>query len=152
MRRKKQRTHTKSCRGRWWRERLNAYWLYKLLSYYGTSYWQATAVLLALLLFFSMVFLYTGLRSDVERIGSPTRVIEYNMIPDTGHQRVKFEQWASDYGEAILFSLSIVTFQRDRFYAPVGWQSQLFLYLAVLTMTAQAALILLSIRRRFRRS
>ncbi|HEV8366905.1 MAG TPA: hypothetical protein VGQ39_03050 [Pyrinomonadaceae bacterium] len=58
---------------------------------------------------------------------------------------------ASDLGESVLFTLSIITFQKERFYEPVGWQAKLCLYSAVLFLTAQAALVLLALRRRFKR-
>ncbi|MDQ3816072.1 MAG: pentapeptide repeat-containing protein [Acidobacteriota bacterium] len=151
MRRKKKGAHIKSSWLRWLREKLNAYWLYRLLSNYGTSYWQAFIMLKFLVLFFAATFLYSGFQPTKENIGSTDRIIEYNLIPDSTHHSVSFGKWLADYREAILFALSIITFQRERFYVPVGWQSQLFLYLAVLVMTTQAALLLLSIRRRFRR-
>jgi uncharacterized protein YjbI with pentapeptide repeats len=151
MRRKKQGAYIKSPWLRWLRERLNSYWLYRLLSNYGTSYWQALTVLLALLLIFSAAFLYTGFQPNKENISATGRAIEYNVFTDSTHHNVSLGQWLSDYGEAVLFSLSIITFQRERFYEPVGWVSQLFLYLAVLTITTQGALVVLSVRRRFRR-
>jgi hypothetical protein len=151
MRRKKIGSNVKSSQWRRLRETLNAYGLYWLLSRYGTSYWQAFAVLVLLLLLFSMAFLYTGFQPSKENVGKTSRVIEYNCVPDDTHHAVSVRQWISDYKEAILFSLSIITFQRERFYEPIDWQSQFVLYLAVLAMTTQAALLFLSIRRRFRR-
>jgi uncharacterized protein YjbI with pentapeptide repeats len=151
MRRKKLGSNIKSSQWRKLRETLNAYGLYWLLSRYGTSYWQAFAVLLLLLLSFSTAFLYTGFQPSKENVGKNSRVIEYNCVPDDAHHAVSVRQWISDYKEAILFSLSIITFQRERFYEPIDWQSQFVLYLAVLAMTTQAALLFLSIRRRFRR-
>lgn len=151
MRRKKLGLNVKSTQWRKLRETFNAYGVYWLLSRYGTSYWQAFVVLVFFLLCFSTIFLYTGLQSNRENAGMVSRVIEYNCLSDDTHHAVSIRQWVSDYKEAILFTLSIVTFQRQRLYEPIGWESQFFLYLAVLLMTTQAALLFLSIRRRFRR-
>jgi len=78
-------------------------------------------------------------------------MIEYNLVPDAQHHPVGFGQWIDDYARAILFSLSIITFQRERFYEPVGDWSRFWLFLSVLLLTTQAAMVLLAIRRRFKR-
>lgn len=118
-------------RSRWLRqtrEWVNAHGIYKLSSNYGTSYIQALIVLVLLLVVFSLSFLLTGFRPTNESQGARFGLLD-----------------------AFLLSLSIITFQRERFYEPVGWQSRLCLYIAVVMLTAQIALLLLAIRRRFKR-
>ncbi|HZM87946.1 MAG TPA: pentapeptide repeat-containing protein [Blastocatellia bacterium] len=133
------------------KERINPYGIYWLFSNYGSSYWQAFIVLLAMLLTFSLIFLYSGFQPSKESAGSPAMMIEYNLVPDAQHHPVGFGQWIDDYARAILFSLSIITFQRERFYEPVGDWSRFWLFLSVLLLTTQAAMVLLAIRRRFKR-
>jgi len=130
---------------------LNVYSLYRILSNYGTSYWQGFIVLVLMLLFFSEIFLLTGFKPSKETLGIEQRLIEYNIWPDSKNQLVSVRQWLTDYGKAILFTLSIVTFQRERFYQPVGVWSQFWLFISVFVLTSQAALVLLAIRRQFRR-
>jgi uncharacterized protein YjbI with pentapeptide repeats len=141
-------------KSRWWRkmrEWANTHALYKMLSNYGTSYWQAFMVLLLMLFIFSGIFLCTGFQLSKGSTGSTAGVIEYNLWPDSEHHVVPFSQWISDYCKAILFSLSIITFQRERFYEPAGDLSRFWLFIAVFVLTSQTALVLLAIRRRFKR-
>lgn len=138
----------------WWvnlRQYINGHGLYWLSSKYGTSYAQALGVLLVMVLGFSFLFLYTGFQRVREGADNPIYAIEYNVLPDQSHHSVSMSQWASDFGESISFTLSILTFQRDRFYQPLNALSRFVLYLSVFLLTAQAALTLLAIRRRFKR-
>ena len=130
---------------------LNVYSFYRILSNYGTGYWQGFTVLVLMLLFFSGIFLLTGFKPSKETSGIEPRLIEYNLWPDSKHQPVSLRQWRSDYGKAILLTLSIVTFQRSRPYEPVGSWSQFWLSITFIVITSQAALVLLAIRRQFRR-
>jgi hypothetical protein len=139
---------------RWWlnlRQYINGHGLYWLSSRYGTSYTQALGVLLVMVLYFSLLFLYAGFQRVREGGDNPIYAIEYNVLPDSAHHLVSVSQWASDFGESISFTLSILTFQRDRFYQPLNARSRFVLYLSVFLLAAQAALTLLAIRRRFRR-
>jgi len=133
------------------REYFNAYYLYRLLNNYGTSYWQGLGVLVIFLLLFSSIFLCTGFKISPQTPGSLSQVIEYDVCwPNSKHDQVACSRWLPDYGEAILFTLSIVTFQRKD-YQPVGALSKFWLYIAVFVLPSQAALVLLAIRRQFRR-
>jgi uncharacterized protein YjbI with pentapeptide repeats len=137
-------------------EWLNGYAAYRLLSKYGTSYWRGLLVLFVWIALFSGAFLYTGFAPSKENFeisrarggADPIRVIEYNIRPDATHHPVSFGQWMSDYGKSVLLTLSILTFQKERFYEPANELSQLVLYSAVLVLPAQTALILFAIRRR----
>lgn len=137
-----------------WRKvswRLNSYQLYRFSNNYGTSYWQGLLILLIMLGIFSGAMLLAGFRASKESVAGPSAVIEYDLWPDSDHHHVSAREWFADYREAVLFSLSIITFQRERFYEPLGWQSRLVLFVGVFTMTAQLAMVLLAIRRRFKR-
>jgi uncharacterized protein YjbI with pentapeptide repeats len=131
----------------WLSEWFNAYGLYRLLSTYGTSYWQAVLVLALFIFISALSFMYSGFETET----TPSRVIEYNLMSDSKHQPVSAKDWLSDYKEALSYSLSIVTFQRERFYKPTGLESRLYLYVAVVVLTAQLAMVLLAVRRRFKR-
>jgi uncharacterized protein YjbI with pentapeptide repeats len=133
------------------REWINSYNLYRILSNYGTSYWQALLVLVVLILIFSFAFVLAGFQPSKDSSGAPTKLIEYDLLSDSNHHSVSVRQLVADYREAVLFTFSIITFQKERFYEPVGWQARLCLYLAVLFLTAQGALVLLALRRRFKR-
>lgn len=133
------------------RKYLNGYGLYWLSSRYGTSYAQAISVLLLLIFSFSLLFFLSGFKSNKENSFEGERIVEYNLFPDLNHVNTTLSHWLSDFITAISYTLSIVTFQKERFYEPLGWQSQFLLYLAVFVLTAQTALVLLAIRRVFRR-
>lgn len=133
------------------REWVNLFGLYRISSRYGSSYNQALLVLLICFALISSLFLLAGFRPSDENRADQSALIEYNMLPDSSHNWAGLQRLSADYLKAFILSLSIITFQKDRFYEPVSWQGQLCLYLAVLVLTVQAALVLLAIRRQFRR-
>jgi hypothetical protein len=132
--------------GRWLRSHLNGYTVYRLLSHYGTSYWHAALMLIVMVACFSWIFLFTGFQPNPEETREAVRLIEYDWGGSTGLSHV-----LSDYKKSFLLTLSIMTFQRQRFYVPMGEASQLWVLIATLVLTAQVALVLLAIRRRFKR-
>jgi uncharacterized protein YjbI with pentapeptide repeats len=138
-------------RARLFKEWINSYNLYRILSNYGTSYWQALLVLAGLILIFSAAFLFAGFQPSKDNPDASSHLVDYNLFRDSNHKAASIGEIGRDYREGVLFTLSIITFQKERFYEPVGWQSRLCLYLAVLFLTAQAALVLLALRRRFKR-
>jgi hypothetical protein len=151
MLRKKRGQGTKSriwCKTREW---VNAYSMYRLLSQYGTSYRRGVAILAVLHFLFAGIFLYTGFQPTQKFLQEPVEVIEYNLLPTEGYVTVSLAQWCSDYSESLLYTLSILTFQKDRFYEPIKGWSQLWSAIAVLLFTGQAALVLFAVRRRFKR-
>lgn len=127
MRRKKRGPGVKWPWLRWLREQLNTYNFYRILSNYGTSYVQALIVLGIFIMFFSAIFFSVGFRPVSEG------------VPEL------------NFGRAILLTLSVVTFQRERFYEPIDDWGRFWLYFSVFVLTAQVALLLLAIRRRFKR-
>ena len=119
----------------------NFYNAYRLMSNYGTGIWQALLVLVAIIAASSMLFLFAGFRPV-----DSTHVIRY--VPAL---RVPPLAVLWDFGRAFLLTLSIATMQRDRPYEPVGDWSHALGSLALLLIASQAALVLLAVRRRFRR-
>ena len=123
----------------------NAYTVYRILSNYGTSYWQAMGALFLMLLAFAWLFLFSGFQ-PLSPEGSPLNAINYKPWFDFSNTW----QTLCDYGKSVLFTLSILTLQRSRFYVPLGGLSQLWLFLAMIMFYSQVTLLLLAIRRRFK--
>ena len=138
----------------WLRRWLNGYAIYRPLSHYGTSYWHAGLMLVVLLVCFSWIFLFTGFQpaSEESPVAKMTEenpkpeVIEYDWGGST-----PVSQWIADYWKSVLLTLSIMTFQRERSYKPEGDLSEAWFVIATLVLAAQVALVLLAIRRRFKR-
>ena len=135
--------------GKLMKEWLNAYGLYRLLSVYGTSYWWAIGVLGLLVLLFGLVFMWSGFWV-VEGDGS-RRIIMYVLSCEPARWAVGSASWFRDLAEAVVFSISPLTLQRGRFYEPNGLLTRFLYSVATLFLAAQLALVLLAIRRRFKR-
>jgi len=139
----------------WIKKWVNSYQLYGFLSNYGTSYWRAFGVLMLFVLVFSWFFLYSGIQTSETRSSGTNEVqvdtIEYDVFQNEDHSFVSLGQWFSDYLLAIQLTMSIITFQRERFYEPIGALGRFLLFAAVIVLASQAALVLLVIRRRFKR-
>lgn len=133
------------------RRYLNGYGLYWASSRYGTSYRQATIVLILLIVLFATLFLFAGLTPTSVNEMAGTTTIEYNLFPDAIHHPVCVSRLLSDFRESLFFTLEIATFQKDRLYQCSSWHGRALVYPAVVLLTGQVALLLLSIRRRFRR-
>ena len=146
MRRKKKGAGISSPLGSKLRRCLNTYAIYRASSNYGTAYGQASLILVLLLLCFSLAFLYSGFQTT----DGPPRTIEYNVLPDSSHHAVSPKQWLDDYAAAVSLCLTVVTFQKDRFYQPMEGPARGWLFLAVIALTGQTAMTLLALRRRFR--
>jgi hypothetical protein len=128
---------------------INGYSIYKFLSNYGTSYLQGFLVLLVGLILFSGIFLYTGLKPSKEYVGR-LLPINYELCLYTTCQRASWQK-VDDSASAFLFTLSLLTFQKERLYEPANKWTQFWMYFAVLFMAGQTALVLFAIRRRFKR-
>ena len=133
------------------KEWVNLVGLYRISSRYGSSYNQALLVLLICFVLMSTLFLFTGFQPTPDNRAVRAGVVEYNLVADSSHHWQGLQRLSGDYSKAFILTLSIITFQKDRFYEPVSWQGQMCLYVAVLALTVQAALVLLAIRRQFRR-
>lgn len=132
-------------------KKFNGYGLYFLSSRYGTSYAQAFLILVIQILIFSFLFLFSGIKTSKEVNTNNAQIIEYNLLPSLNHSPVSTAKFLSDYREAVSYTLSIITFQKERFYEPLDWQARYLLYFAVFILTAQSALVLLAVRRQFKR-
>ncbi len=77
--------------------------------------------------------------------------INYQLFPDTNNSNVNIQQWLRDYEETLFFTMSIATFQKERFYKPSSRASQLLAMLAIIISAQTALLLLFAIRRRFKR-
>jgi len=150
MRRKRKGLRAKRGWKRVIREWLNSYSVYRILNNYGTSYWQGVLVLVGMILIFSLAFLFSGFEPTKEYLEDSYRVINYDLTLDSSRW-TPLTQSLSDYWKAILFTLSIMTFQRERFFEPVGDLSRLWLFISVFGLTTQLAMVVLAVRRRFKR-
>lgn len=151
VRRKSIGAGAKTDTGRRFWELCNTYNVYRFLSNYGTSYWLAFSWILLFLFLFSLSSLYTGFVQISKETDKRSEIIEYNAGSDINHQPVSFCQWCADLREACSYSLSIITFQRSRFYEPEGLASRYLLSIATIFFYGQLSLLLLAIRRRFKR-
>jgi hypothetical protein len=130
-------------------QRTNGYYLYWLASNYGTSYLRGLLVLGVLLALFSGIFLFTGLKPSKEHKG--LHDINYELCLHTACQRVSWQQKVCDSARTIVFTLSLLTFQKERLYEPANAWTQFWICIAVPLLAGQTALVLFAIRRRFKR-
>jgi hypothetical protein len=133
---------------RWLWRHLGPYKLYRVFSGYGASWSRAFCWLIVWsLLVFPSAFMIAGFQRVDPIGGKSIRVIQYSLTPHLGSIRT----WLLDYGEAISFSLSAATFQRVRLYEPFGPWSYFLMIAGSVIFTSQTALLLLALRRRFKR-
>lgn len=126
---------------------LNAYWLYRVVSGYGANYGRAALVLASLLLAFALAFMFNGLQFK------DGRSFDYSIASSASHPATPSVQTlAADYGTALALTLSIATLQKERPLEPAGLSGAVLSSLLVLFIPAQAALLLLALRRKFRRA
>jgi len=133
------------------RRHLNLYSAYSLVSRYGTSYVRAMSVFAVMVFVFAAVFLISGFQAMPDSLNSHLRLIRYGFCGSSAQQCVSLREWLSDFWDAVLFTVSIVTFQRDRFYSPVGSISKLLVMVATILLTGQSGIVFLALRRRFKR-
>ena len=133
---------------RWLWRHVGPYKLYRVFSGYGASWARALCWLLVWsLLVFPSAFMVAGFQRVDPVGGKSVRVIQYRLAPDPRNIR----QWLLDYGQAISLSLSAATFQRVRLYEPAGPWSYFLMISGSVIFTSQAALLLLALRRQFKR-
>lgn len=135
---------------RWLREWVNPYALYLMLSRYGTSYVRALAVLIGFVGLFAVGFLYAGFQPTATR-GSATEIIEYDLHPDAEHKSAALDQIRADFMAAFVYSLSVGTLQRERYYQPLDSSGRSLVILGTVILPAQGTLVLFALRRRFKR-
>jgi hypothetical protein len=131
------------------RQWFNAFGVYRLLSAYGCGYWHAFFVLAALVLTIAALFMFTGVApTDAIRAVS-AEPIRHRL--GFGGAPVSLPRLANDYGACIVHTLTLLTFQRDRAFMPVGAMGYLLQSLATVLLAGQGAMVLLAIRRNFKR-
>jgi len=129
------------------RDAVNPYLLYRILSNYGSSYWQAAFVLLFFAIVASSGFMLLGLRPTESHVG--LRPVRYVLAPCFCLPPVS--ELAADFGHSATHVLSMLTFQREKAFEPATVQAQAWQALSSIFLTGQGALVLLAIRRRFKR-
>jgi len=107
--------------------------LYRLASYYGSSYQRAFLVLVILLVLFAAFFVPAGLRPYEGSVSAPALC---------GWKAL----WAG-----LIHSLEVASFQRVTGYVVMGDFGRLVAVFERVLVPAQVALLLLALRRRFRR-
>jgi hypothetical protein len=120
-------------------------WIYKMASFYGTSYKRAVVAMAALIVAFTLLFLLAGFSN------TDGRVVEYNLLPNAGHGIPSRSQAISDYADAFILTLLTMTFRSSQYFRPLGFWSQLVVVVSTIVLTSQLALFILALRRRFRR-
>ena len=131
------------------RQWLNAFGVYRLLSAYGCGYWNAFFVLAALVFTVAALFMFAGVApTDAIRAVS-AEPIRYRL--GFGGTPVSLPRVANDYGACIVHTLTLLTFQRDRAFTPVSAMGYMLQSLATVLLAGQGAMVLLAIRRSFKR-
>ncbi|MFN8522325.1 MAG: pentapeptide repeat-containing protein [Chloroflexota bacterium] len=135
---------------------MNFHTAYAMLSRYGASYRHAFAVLSLFFIVFSILFMHVGFQSSSTDGAISMERVKYDIPLIFGWRHDALCPWDEavlrDFRRSLAFTLSIVTFQRDRFYVPIDEYGQILLNVAVIALVGQSALLVLAIRRRFRRS
>ncbi|MCE5272103.1 pentapeptide repeat-containing protein [bacterium] len=122
---------------RWHRRWTNSYFLYKILSNYGTSYWHALVVLCIMLLSFGVFSLLSGFSVD-------GHLVDY-------HLGLRWQLTWTDFWSALGYALSALPFKHDAVYKASAPWLEIVKGVASLVLSGQLALTLLAVRRRFKR-
>lgn len=136
---------------RWRAEWLSGFGVYSLLSRYGTSYRRAFGWLVGAVAVAAVAVLFAGFQPLHSLDGGPGPVVEYNLRPSDEYQPVSFSEMAFDLLDALGLAGSMLVLQHSRYYAPIDATSRVVQNVAVLPLAGQSALLLLAIRRRFKR-
>ncbi len=154
--------HRKHRWASWLGEHFSALYLYRVLSLYGASYRRALGWLfIFFLLLFPALFGLSGIRPAGSPSGRPTlRTVVSPREPVTSWSTAKRDaavthdpvaEWLYVYRSALLLSLEVATFQREKSFEPVEWNGKVLTALEAIVIPGQLALLLLALRRRFRR-
>lgn len=126
---------------------LNAHWVYRALSCYGTSYKRALAILILWVVLFASLFMVTGFREP----NGP--IVKYDLTFCAGPQGcTAWKVIAVDFRKSLAMTLAISTLQKDRPSSPEGLAGSVLTSVLVVMSSAQAALLLFAVRRKFRRA
>jgi hypothetical protein len=145
--------HDKSqtCSIRW--VKYFAMWLYKVLSGYGERYLRAAGSLFAVVIIFSILFMFSGLSKVEDNKVIVKSAINYS-LNSKSFSRVEAEAFISDYCHSLTYSFSVATiFIKDRqyIYEDEGWSYKLYLVESCLGAIL-LPLLVLAVRRNFKRS
>jgi Pentapeptide repeats (9 copies) len=135
---------------------VNSFNLYRWLCHYGTSFVQAFVVLVFLFLLTPNLFLISGLKPVPENKDPNVKTINYELCFYPKHPEVSWGEWfyrlGKDYGEAVSHTFSILPVGRSPGkYEPIDFYSKAMAVFAVLALSSQFALMLLAVRRKFKR-
>ena len=130
---------------RWLLRYFNAYAAYGALSYYGTSYWQALLVLACMFIVFSTLLPFGGLTAT----NLPYSTLRWEI--NQSATRWTASQFLREWLASATFVFSSATFQADKAYRPSTDFGRILASCSSLVLAGQAALLLLAIRRKFRR-
>jgi uncharacterized protein YjbI with pentapeptide repeats len=130
---------------RWFGENVSVLSAYRFLSNYGSSYRRALVVLFCILILFSILLPFAGLQKPVDPPDSPvTQPFYWSLSADTGDQ---LRTLAAGWWTAI----DTAAFQRRPVFEPVKRWGKRVELIETLAVPGQLALLLLALRRRFRR-
>jgi hypothetical protein len=121
----------------WLGENVSALGIYNFASHYGSSYRRAFAVLLFVVLIFGVAFSLSDLESTRKSSGA-----------DSTNLLVKVSE---RYLGGFFHSLEIAAFRRDTYYVATSRSGRILVVLESVLVPSQLALLVLALRRRFRR-
>ncbi|MCL6481210.1 MAG: pentapeptide repeat-containing protein [Firmicutes bacterium] len=130
---------------RWLGEHVSFSYLYFLLSRYGISYRRAIVSLCVLLLLFAALFTWAGVRPREADAGI---VISWSRA---WQQPKRWSQMKRAFWAGLMTTLETATLQREPAYRPANDAGRLLAVGVLVAIPGQLALLLLALRRRFRR-
>ena len=132
------------------RSRANGFGVYDWLSRYGTSYRHAAWVLGGFLVVAAVALMIGGFRG-IEHVSGSGLVVDYG-LGAKAFASVWSLEGLRDFGNALVVAISMLTFQHSRYYEPTNAMvSRAVFQLAPMVLAGQGALLLLAVRRRFKR-
>src|SRR5205085_10092728 len=103
---------------KWWMPSrwINGHSIYWLSSSYGTSYRRALLGFAIIFLLISIAFQYSGYQIIEPKSGTVIRTIEYEVLHGPDYQTVSFRQWLADFSQSLMYTLTLITFQKGDIY------------------------------------
>jgi len=136
---------------------------YRFFSRYGSSYVRALAWLVFfLLVLFPFLFAWSGIRPADPASAVRQVTPRFAPLPDPliswsqaccargpgGNRSIDL---VYTYRSALLATLEVITFQKERTFVPAHWEGKMAAALLLAAASGQLTLLLLALRRRFRR-
>jgi len=149
--------------GKWLGRHLSFLYVYRALSMYGSSYARALIWLaLFLLVLFPLLFAWSGIRPADPASAGRQVTPRFAPLPDPliswsqaccarGPGCDRSIDLVYTYRSALLATLEVVTFQKERTFEPAHWEGRMAAALLLAAVSGQLTLLLLALRRRFRR-